>query len=226
MLEWSALPEQLHNDKVKPYYDSLQQKKGAIILKRIFDFVVALILLIILSPVFLLLAVWIKLDSPGPIFFRQERVTRYGKVFRIFKFRTMVNDADQNGTQVTVQNDSRITKVGMKIRKVRLDELPQLINIVMGDMSFVGTRPEVPKYVAAYSEEMYATLLLPAGVTSKASIEFKDEDTLLEVANDVDQIYIEEILPLKMQYNLEDIRDFSCIRDIQIMIRTVIAVLR
>lgn len=226
MLGWSALPEQLHNDKVKPYYDSLQQKKGAIILKRIFDFVVALILLIILSPVFLLLAVWIKLDSPGPIFFRQERVTRYGKVFRIFKFRTMVNDADQNGTQVTVQNDSRITKVGMKIRKVRLDELPQLINIVMGDMSFVGTRPEVPKYVAAYSEEMYATLLLPAGVTSKASIEFKDEDTLLEVANDVDQIYIEEILPLKMQYNLEDIRDFSCIRDIQIMIRTVIAVLR
>ena len=195
LLKWEDLPDQLRTEAVRPYYDILKKKQGSLLVKRVFDIVVSALMLVIISPVFLILAIAIKLDSPGPVFYRQERVTRYGKRFRIFKFRTMVSNADKIGTQVTVGNDSRITRVGKLIRKCRLDEVSQLIDIFRGTMTFVGTRPEVPKYVAAYTPEMMATLLLPAGVTSLASIMYKDEDQLLSVAADVDKTYVEEVLP-------------------------------
>lgn len=223
--KWEDMPEQLRTDAVRPYYDILKKKQGGLILKRLFDIVVSGLMLLVISPVFLILAVAIKLDSPGPVFYRQERVTQYGKSFRIFKFRTMVSNADKIGTQVTVGNDSRITRVGKLIRKCRLDEISQLIDIFRGTMTFVGTRPEVPKYVAAYTPEMMATLLLPAGVTSLASIMYKDEDELLSGAEDVDKAYIEEVLPGKMKYNLEAIRIFSFWSDIGTMFKTVFAVL-
>lgn len=223
--KWENLPEMLQNDAVRPYYDALWRKQGSLLTKRIFDMIVSFLLLILASPVFLVLAIAIKLDSPGPVFYRQVRVTQYGKTFRIFKFRTMVTDADRIGTQVTVGNDSRITRVGKLIRKCRLDEVSQLIDVLRGTMTFVGTRPEVPKYVAAYTPEMMATLLLPAGVTSLASIAYKDEDALLEGAADVDEAYIRQVLPEKMEYNLRSIRDFSFWGDIRTMLRTVLAVL-
>lgn len=223
--KWEELPEQLRTDAVRPYYDRLKRKQLSLILKRAFDIVVSAIMLAVVSPVFLMLAIAIKLDSPGPVFYRQERVTQYGKHFRIFKFRTMVSNADQIGTQVTVGNDSRITRVGKLIRKCRLDEVSQLIDVLRGTMSFVGTRPEVPKYVASYTPEMLATLLLPAGVTSEASILYKDEDMLLAEAEDVDAAYIQKVLPGKMRYNLESIRNFSFFGDIRTMFHTVFTVL-
>ncbi len=222
---WDKLPEYMRNDKVKPYYDILKKHSFSLILKRIFDIVMSLLLLIILSPVFLIVSIWIKLDSEGPVFFRQERVTTYGKRFRIFKFRTMCNNAEKKGTLVTVGNDSRITKVGEKIRHCRLDEIPQLLNVLVGDMTFVGTRPEVVKYVEAYTDEMYATLLLPAGITSVASIQYKDEDEILSKSSDPDNAYINEVLPDKMKYNLESINNFSFINELKTMIDTVKAVI-
>ena len=185
----------------------------------------AITLLLIFSPLFLILGILIKIDSPGEIFFRQVRVTQYGKSFRIYKFRTMVSNAEKIGNQITINQDVRITKIGKKIRKCRLDELPQLINIIKGEMSFVGTRPEVPKYVAFYSKEMLATLLLPAGVTSSASIAFKDEEQLLKNEKDIDIAYVEKVLPQKMEYNLEGLRNFSFSEDIKIMLKTVRVVL-
>ena len=223
--QWEQLPEQLRTDAVRPYYDSLRKKRFSLLCKRIFDILVSFVMLVALAPVFVILAVAIKLDSPGPVFYRQVRVTRYGKEFRIFKFRSMVNHADRLGSQVTVGNDSRITRVGRLIRKCRLDELCQLIDVLRGTMTFVGTRPEVPKYVAAYTPEMLATLLLPAGVTSEASIRYKDEDRLLENAEDVDAVYIRDVLPGKMRYNLESVLRFSFWGDIRTMARTVFAVL-
>ena len=223
--KWEDLPEFLRTDAVRPYYDTLAKRQGSLILKRIFDVVVSALMLVVLCPVFLLLAVAIKLDSPGPVFYRQVRVTQYGKKFRIFKFRSMVSDADKRGTLVTVSGDSRITRVGKIIRKCRLDELCQLIDVFRGTMTFVGTRPEVPKYVDAYTPEMLATLLLPAGVTSRASILYKDEAELLDKAADVDTVYIHEVLPGKMKYNLEELKKFSFFSDIQTMFRTVFAVL-
>ena len=222
--KWEDLPEQLRTDAVRPYYDVLKKKQGSLIMKRLFDLVVSALMLLVTSPVFLILAIAIKLDSPGPVFYRQERVTQYGKTFRIFKFRTMVTNADKIGTQVTVGNDSRITRVGKLIRKCRLDEVSQLIDIFRGTMTFVGTRPEVPRYVAAYTPEMMATLLLPAGVTSFASIMYKDEDMLLKDAENVDQTYTKVILPEKMRYNLKEIKQFSFWKDISIMVMTVFAV--
>lgn len=223
--KWEYLPSELQTDAVRPYYEALQKKQGSLILKRLFDLVVSAVMLIILSPVFLILAIAIKLDSPGPVFYRQVRVTQYGRHFRIFKFRSMVTNADKIGTQVTVGNDSRITRVGKFIRKCRLDEICQLIDIFRGTMTFVGTRPEVPKYVAAYTPEMMATLLLRAGVTSEASILYKDEDALLSDAEDVDKTYVEDVLPGKMRHNLYAIRHFSFWGDIATMFRTVFAVL-
>lgn len=195
-------------------------------LKRAFDVIVSVVLLIVLSPIVLVLSIMIITDSKGGVFYRQERVTQYGRTFRIFKFRTMVANADKIGTQVTVQNDSRITKIGEKLRKYRLDELPQLINILLGDMTLVGTRPESTHYVKYYTPEMYATLLLPAGVTSEASILYKDEADLLRDAEDADKVYIETVLPEKMKYNLESIRKFSCMKEIGTMFKTVLAVVR
>ena len=215
---------------VKKYRENIQKKKVSLFLKLFFDKVLALLLLIPLSPIILGIAIWIKLDSEGPVFYRQERITTYGRTFRIFKFRTMVKDADKMGAAVTQQNDPRISKVGCKLRKVRLDELPQLINVLIGDMCFVGVRPEVAKYVNRYTDEMNATLLLPAGITSPASIEYKDEDEVIEKykgsGRSIDDIYVEEILPDKMKYNLKYIKKFSVINDIKIMIRTALAVIK
>ena len=222
---WNKLPEYMRTDEVRPYYDLLQRKKLSLFFKRVFDIVVSLIMIILCSPILLIISILIVKDSKGGVFYRQERVTQYGRVFRIFKFRTMVQNADQIGTQVTVSNDSRITKIGSKLRNCRLDELPQLFNIFLGDMTFVGTRPESVHYVKSYTNEMYATLLLPAGVTSEASIEYKDEADLLDQADDVDCVYINEVLPEKMKYNLNSIKEFSFFNEIATMFRTVFAVL-
>lgn len=211
--------------EVKPYWDILNKRRGQLVLKRVFDFIVALILFIILAIPMVIIAIWIKADSKGPVFYKQERVTTYGKKFRIHKFRTMCDGADKIGTAVTVGNDSRITKVGSKLRKVRLDELPQVFDVIKGDMSFVGTRPEAVKYVEKYKPEFIATLLMPAGITSEASIRYKDEDKLLDAAEDVDRVYIEEVLPAKMKWNLNSIERFSFFRELLTMIRTVFAVL-
>ena len=194
-------------------------------MKRLFDIIASGLGLIVLSPIFLILAIWIKLDSKGPVLYRQERVTTYGKHFRIHKFRTMVSNADKIGTAVTVGNDSRITNVGSKLRHLRLDELPQLFDVINGDMSFVGTRPEAVKYVERYKSEYNATLLMPAGITSEASIRYKDEDKLLNGADDVDEVYVSKVLPEKMKWNLKSIRRFKFLREILTMFRTVAAVL-
>ena len=226
--ECNELPKFMQVEEVRPYYEILRKKKGQLILKRIFDICASLILIVLLSPIILFFSIWIKLDSNGPVFYRQERVTQYGKVFRIFKFRTMVNNADKIGNLVTSKNDSRITKVGEKIRKYRIDEIPQLFNVLIGEMSFVGTRPEVQKYVNQYTPEMYATLLLPAGVTSLASIEFKDEDEILErytsKGRETNEVYVKEVLPLKMEYNLKAITSFNFIKELGTMISTVVKV--
>lgn len=222
---WNKLPEYMRTDEVRPYYDLLQRKKLSLFFKRVFDIVVSLIMIILCSPILLIISILIVKDSKGGVFYRQERVTQYGRVFRIFKFRTMVQNADQIGTQVTVSNDSRITKIGSKLRDCRLDELPQLFNIFLGDMTFVGTRPESVHYVKSYTNEMYATLLLPAGVTSEASIQYKDEADLLDQADDVDSVYINEVLPEKMKYNLNSIKEFSFFKEIATMFRTLFAVL-
>lgn len=224
--EWEDLPEFMKNERVKEYYDILSQKRVSLVLKRIFDFVLGFMLLIILSPLFIILSVIIKVDSKGPIMFRQTRVTQYGKRFRIFKFRTMINNADKIGSQITTKDDARITRVGRLLRKYRLDEIPQLFNIIVGDMSFVGTRPEVPKFVEKYTDEMKATLLLPAGVTSEASIKYKNEEILLTNKSEIDNVYVNIVLPEKMEYNLKIIKDFNLINEMKIMFKTLIAVLK
>ena len=223
--KYEVLPENMKNNEVKEYYEILKHKKFSLIIIRVFDFFAALILLIILSPIMLILAIMIKLESKGPVFYRQERITKYGKKFRIFKFRTMVQDADKKGALVTMGQDPRITKVGNRIRKCRLDELPQLLNVIKGEMSFVGTRPEVEKYVKEYSNEMKATLLMPAGISSRASIEYRDEDEIinkyLSKGEKIDDIYVKRILPEKMKWNLEYIKKFNIWEDVKICFKTV-----
>ena len=226
MRKWNDLPKEMQVEQVKKYYEILQCHKGSLLAKRIFDIIVAGLLVVILSPILLFLSILIKIDSPGPVMFRQVRVTTYGKPFRIFKFRTMVNNADKIGTQVTTKGDSRVTRMGKMLRGCRLDELPQLFNVLKGEMSFVGTRPEVEKYVAHYTDEMKATLLMPAGITSRASIEYKDEERLLESAENADEVYIHQVLPEKMKYNLRAIEKFSFWDDIKTMFATVIAVIK
>ncbi len=224
--KWEDLPDNMKNDSVRKYYDILYSRRYSLVFKRIFDIIVAILALILLSPIFVILSILIKFDSDGPVFFRQVRITQYGKKFRIFKFRTMVNNADKIGSQVTTKNDVRVTKTGKLLRKLRFDELPQLLNIISGDMTFVGTRPEVGKYVEKYSQDMMATLVLPAGVTSEASIRYKDEEKLLESAENADATYIYQVLPKKMEYNLRSIEKFSFISDIETMMRTVVAVVK
>ncbi len=226
MKKWDDLPSKLKTEAIRPYYDILRKKRISLVFKRIFDIVVAILLLVILAIPMVVIAVLIKIDSPGTVFYRQERVTTYGKHFRIFKFRTMVSNADKIGAHVTSNNDSRVTKIGNKLRNLRLDELPQLLNVLTGDMSFVGTRPEAVRYVEKYTDEMWATLLMPAGITSEASILYKDEAELLETAEDADDVYINQVLPAKMEYNLDSLRHFSFVSDIKTMLRTVIAVLK
>lgn len=225
MRKWEDLPKELQLDEVRPYYDILEKKQVGLFFKRVFDIVASLLMLIILSPVFLILAIAIKVDSKGPVFYRQTRVTQYCKEFRIHKFRSMCDGADKKGTLVTVSGDSRVTKVGKFIRKCRLDEVSQLIDVLQGNMSFVGTRPEVPKYVAAYTPEMMATLLLPAGITNEACINFKDEADLLDGVEDADKVYIDKILPKKMQWNLIGIKEYGFWKEIWTMFRTFFAVL-
>lgn len=223
--KWENLPPEMQVPEVKEYYDLLSKRKFQLVLKRAFDVAVSFLLLVMLSPAFAVLAVAIKLDSKGPVFYRQTRVTRYGENFRIFKFRSMVTDADK-GSLLTVGGDSRVTKTGRFIRKYKLDELSQLLDVFRGTMTFVGTRPEVPKYVEKYTPEMMATLLMPAGITSEASVYYKDENELLDAAQDVEKTYLEVVLPDKMKYNLAAIRGFSFIDDIKVMILTVLAVFR
>lgn len=222
---WRELPKYMQTDAVYAYYSSLKKKKGRLAIKRGFDFTVAAIMLVILSPFLIALSIAVIVDSKGDIFFRQERVTQYGRRFRIFKFRTMVTDAEKLGPQVTTADDTRVTRVGKVLRKYRLDELPQLINIILGDMSFVGVRPEVPRFVRAYTPEMMATLLLPAGITSEASIQYRNEANLLQKEENADEVYINKVLPEKMKYNLKSIKQFSLTGEIRILIKTVQAVL-
>ena len=226
--KWEELPAVMQTEEVRPYYEKLSRKWFSLFVKRIFDFAVSSVMLVILSPALLVLAVMIKKDSEGPVFYRQERITQYGRKFRIYKFRTMVINADKIGSLVTVGEDPRITKIGKRLRGCRLDELPQLINIWKGEMTFVGTRPEVEKYVKKYKPEMMATLLLPAGVTSEASIQYKDEDKLLaDVSGEnADRVYVEKILPEKMKWNLEEIKKFGFFREIGTMVKTVVAVMK
>ena len=224
IIKWEELPPEMQTESVRKYYDILKKKKASLFFKRIFDLAVSIIALMILWPVFLVLAIAIKVDSPGPVFYRQERITQYGQKFLIHKFRTMVQNADK-GSQVTVNNDNRITRVGKVIRDCRLDEIAQLIDVIQGTVTLVGVRPESPKFVAAYTDEMMATLLLPAGVTSLASIYYKDEAKLLDGVEDADKVYIEKILPSKMYYNLKGIEKFNFWSDIKVMFMTVFAVL-
>lgn len=223
--KWNKLPKEMQIEEVRPYYEKLRKKNFSLFWIRFFDILVSFLMLLILLPFFLILSLAIVIDSRGPVFYRQERVTQYGKRFRIFKFRTMVKDADKKGSLVTVGHDARITRVGKFIRKCRLDEVSQLIDVFRGTMSFVGTRPEVPKYVDQYSKEYIATLLLPAGVTSLGAIMFKDEDALLEGKEDTDKAYVEEVLPLKMKYNLKELNKVGLFHNIKIMFMTVFAVL-
>ena len=223
--KWEELPEFMKVPEVRPYYEILNKKRSSLLLKRVFDILVSLVLIVILAIPMLVIAVWIKADSKGTLFYRQERVTTYGKHFRIHKFRTMVSNADKIGTAVTVGNDSRITRAGSHLRSLRLDELPQVFDVLLGDMSFVGTRPEAVKYVEKYEPEYLATLLMPAGITSEASIRYKDEDRLLNEADDVDRVYMEDVLPEKMKWNLKSVREYSFFGEIGTMFRTVLAVL-
>lgn len=222
--KWEDLPRFMQCEEVREYYDILAKKKLSLKLKRAFDVVAGVCVLIVTALPMLIIAIKVATESPGGVFYRQERITTYGKKFRIHKFRTMVENADQIGSTVTVSGDSRITPTGAFLRKYRLDELPQVFDVLSGNMSFVGIRPEATKYVLHYSNEMYATLLLPAGITSEASIRYKDEAELLDVADDVDKVYVEQVLPRKMKYNLESLRNFSFFKELLIMMGTVFAV--
>ena len=221
---WEHLPESMRTEAVRPYYEILKKKTAALYVKRLFDILLAVVLLLLLLIPMLIIGICIKADSEGPVFYRQERVTTYGRVFRIHKFRTMVNHADQIGTAVTVNQDARITSIGKKIRNLRLDELPQLLDVLEGNMSFVGTRPEAVKYVKRYEPEYMATLLLPAGITSEASIRFRNEAELLDGVTDTDEVYVKQILPEKMKWNLDSIRQFSLCNEFKTMVKTVTAV--
>ena len=222
--KWEDLPEGMKVPEVRPYWEALDRKRGQLAVKRVCDLVLAVLLLVLLAIPMAVIAMLIRLDSEGPVFYRQERVTRYGEHFRIHKFRTMVANAEKVGTAVTTGHDSRITKIGQRLRRCRLDELPQLLDVLTGNMSFVGTRPEAVKYVEQYRPEWMATLLIPAGITSETSIRYKDEERLLEGAADPDKVYMGEIVPEKMKWNLQSIRDFSLGADFRTLVRTVIAV--
>ena len=224
--KWDDLPRFMQCEEVREYYDILAQKKLSLKLKRAFDVVAGVGVLIVTAIPMVVISIKIAIESPGGVFYRQERITAYGKKFRIHKFRTMVANADKIGSAVTVSGDNRITPTGAFLRKYRLDERPQVFDVLTGNMSFVGTRPEATKYVKKYTKEMRATLLLPAGITSEASIQYKDEAELLNAADDVDKVYVEQVLPIKMKYNLASIREFSFFKDIRTMVRTIMAVVR
>ena len=191
------------------------------IVKRIFDFLVSLIGIIILSPIFVIVSIAIKLDSRGEVLFLQKRVGRYGKEFNIYKFRTMVTNAEKIGKQITVGKDSRITRVGAFLRKFKIDELPQLFNVLKGDMSLVGPRPEVPKYVALYNEEQRHVLDVRPGITDMASLRYKDENDILGKVDNPEEYYINIIMRDKLNLNLEYIEKSNLFFDIYLIIKTI-----
>ena len=224
LCRWEELPEGIRIPEVRPYWEALDARYGQLVAKRALDVAGTLGLLVVLSPVMAAAAIAVKADSPGPVMYRQERVTQYGRHFRIHKFRTMVANADKIGALVTTDRDPRITRVGEFLRKYRIDEFPQLLDILVGDMTFVGTRPEVPKYVAEYEPEWFSTLLLPAGVTSRASVEFKDEAELMSGAEDAGAAYVSDVLPEKMALNLRSVESFSVLNDLLVVLSTVTGV--
>jgi lipopolysaccharide/colanic/teichoic acid biosynthesis glycosyltransferase len=197
------------------------------ITKRIFDLVLSLLGIVLLGPFFMMVAIWIKLDSPGPVFFRQVRVGQFGKTFRIFKFRTMCLDAETKGGQITVGKDNRITHSGRFLRRHKIDELPQLLNVVLGDMSLVGPRPEVPRYVDLYPSQVRDVILsVPPGITDFASIEYKDENSILGAAEDAERAYVEEVMPAKLIYYEKYVRERSLWLDLRLIFATFKALFR
>ena len=225
LLPFEKLPAEFQNDAVKRYYDILKNKKRSLFFKRALDIFLSVLLLIVLIIPIIILSLCVKLTSKGPVLYKQVRVTAYNRHFHIYKFRTMVVNADKMGALVTSSDDPRVTKIGRFLRKFRLDELPQVFNVLKGDMSIVGTRPEVPRYVDAYAPAMYATLLMPAGITSLASIKFKNEERMLENSNSADEDYVNIILPKKMHYNLLYLKTFDIKTDLYLMFKTVTEVL-
>lgn len=222
---WEELPDFMRVPEVRPYYDILAKKQVHLMVKRLFDIVMAVVILVILAFPMIMIAIAIKLDSKGTVLYRQERITTYGRSFKIHKFRTMVDNADRIGSTITANDDNRVTRIGKILRRMRMDEFPQVFDVLSGNMSFVGTRPEVPKYVKQYTPEMRATLLVPAGITSEASVRYREESKLLSLSADIDQIYLEQILPAKMFWNLKSIRDFRLAQDAHTLARTILAVL-
>ena len=204
----------------------LEKRKLQLALKRAMDIVISGGALAVLWPVLLLIAVAIKIDDPGPVFYRQVRVGRDGKEFRIFKVRTMVVDADKKGLQITVGRDNRITRMGRLLRKTKLDELAQLINVFVGEMSFVGPRPEVPKYVNLYTPYQRQVLLVRPGITDYASIAYRNENDMLEDAEDPEKMYIDVIMPDKIELNMKYLHEISPLADIRLIFSTIAAVIR
>ena len=204
----------------------LEKRKLQLVLKRAMDIVISGGALLVIWPVLLLIALAIKIDDPGPVFYRQVRVGKEGKEFRIFKFRTMIVDADKKGLQITVGKDNRITRMGRLLRKTKLDELAQLINVFVGEMSFVGPRPEVPRYVNLYTPYQRQVLLVRPGITDYASIAYRNENDMLEGAEDPDRMYIDVIMPDKIELNMKYLREISPLADIRLILSTIIAVIK
>ena len=195
--------------------------------KRLLDLILVIPGVVLLSPLFVIVAVWIWLDTPGPILFRQKRVGQYGKIFHIMKFRTMEVDAENKGPSITVDSDCRITRSGRILRKYKLDELPQLFNVLKGEMSLVGPRPEVPQYVALYPEEARKLILsVRPGITDPASIRFRNESALLAKAEDPQRFYVEKILPEKLDIYLAYVSNRTLIGDLCIIGNTLASIIR
>lgn len=214
------------NDRPMDIADVLARRKPQLIAKRAMDIVLSACALAVLWPLLLLIALAIWIDDPGPVFYRQVRVGRNGKTFRIFKFRSMVMDADKKGLAITVGRDSRITRVGTVLRKTKLDELAQLLNVFLGQMSFVGPRPEVPKYVELYTPYQRQVLLVRPGITDYASIAYRNENDLLAGAPNPETMYIEQIMPDKIELNMKYLREISPLADIRLILKTIVAVIK
>lgn len=214
------------NDRPMDIADVLARRKPQLIAKRAMDIVLSACALSVLWPLLLLIALAIWIDDPGPVFYRQVRVGRNGKTFRIFKFRSMVMDADKKGLAITVGRDSRITRVGAVLRKTKLDELAQLLNVLFGQMSFVGPRPEVPKYVELYTPYQRQVLLVRPGITDYASIAYRNENDLLAGAPNPEAMYIEQIMPDKIELNMKYLREISPLADIRLILKTIVAVIK
>lgn len=214
------------NDRPMDIADVLARRKPQMIAKRTMDIVLSACALAVLWPLLLLIALAIWIDDPGPVFYRQVRVGRNGKTFRIFKFRSMVMDADKKGLAITVGRDSRITRVGAVLRKTKLDELAQLLNVFLGQMSFVGPRPEVPKYVELYTPYQRQVLLVRPGITDYASIAYRNENDLLAGAPNPEAMYIEQIMPDKIELNMKYLREISPLADIRLILKTIVAVIK